>query len=389
MATAFRRVVLVVLDSAGVGEAPDAAAFGDEGSNTLGHIHEQVGLVLPNLAQLGLCRLLPIPEQPVKGCWGRMTERSLGKDTTTGHWELAGAHVDTAFPVYPDGFPADVMAAFEQATGRGWLCNRPYSGTQVIEDFGSEHLETGKPIVYTSGDSVFQIAAHIECVPVAELHRWCVLAREILRGEHAVGRVIARPFTGEPGRFERVQGDRRDFSLLPPPGCLPQVLHEAGHPVYAVGKIEDIFAGIGITDAVHTDNNDEGMEQTIRAVVDRHDAFVFTNLVDFDSMYGHRNNPQGYAAALERADAGIGELVSVLRETDLLILTADHGNDPTTPSTDHSREQVPLLCYAHGLRPRDLGVRESFADLGQSVAAVFGCSVPHGRSFLDQLVVAS
>jgi phosphopentomutase len=381
----FERVFLIVFDSAGIGGAPDAAAFGDEGSNTLGNIHAQVGLKVPTLARLGLRRLIPLPDGDVVGAWGRMQERSPGKDTTTGHWEIAGTHLPQAFPLFPEGFPPEVLEPFEAAIGRPVLCNRPASGTAVIEELGREHIATGAPIVYTSGDSVFQIAAHTDVTPLETLYAWCRTAREILRGPYEVGRVIARPFTGSPGAFERLQGDRRDFSVEPPDGCLPQVLADAGVGVYAIGKIEDIFAGKGITRAVHTADNAEGLRRNLEAIDQAPEGLVFTNLVDFDARFGHRNNPEGYAAALEEADAGVASLMERLRPTDLLIITADHGNDPTTPSTDHSRELVPVLCWAPGIEACEIGHRETFSDLGQTIAENFGVRVPHGTSFLAAL----
>ncbi|GIW72601.1 MAG: phosphopentomutase [Planctomycetota bacterium] len=384
----FRRVFLVVFDSAGIGGAPDAAAFGDAGSDTLGHVHAQVGLRVPALARLGLRRLLPLGEGDVEGAWGRMCERSAGKDTTTGHWEIAGGWLERPFPVFPEGFPPEVIEPFERVTGLPVLCNRPASGTEVIERYGAEHLASGgRPIVYTSADSVFQVAAHVEVVPLERLYRWCEAAREILRGPYEVGRVIARPFAGEPGRFRRLQEYRRDYSVAPPPGLLPEVLCEAGLGVYAIGKIEDIFAGRGITRAVHTGSNAEGLARLHEAAAEANEALVFANLVDFDALYGHRNDPKGYARALEEADAGIAALLPRLAAGDLLVITADHGNDPTTPSTDHSREMVPLLVWARGIEPVDVGTRPSFADLGQTIADNFGLRVPHGRSFLELLRV--
>jgi phosphopentomutase len=387
-----RRAILIVLDSVGVGAAPDAAAYGDEGSNTLANTARAVGgLRLPNLGRLGLGNLADVlgvpPEPHPAGAYGRMQEASAGKDTTTGHWEIAGIISTRPLPTYPNGFPPEVIQEFERRIGRKTLGNYPASGTVIIEELGPEHLRTGYPIVYTSADSVFQIAAHEEVIPVEELYRMCRIARELLTGEHAVGRVIARPFVGEPGRFVRTDR-RRDFSLEPPRPTLLDRLQEAGQPVWAVGKIEDIFAGRGITEAVHIHDNMDGVDQTLAfmARVDR--GLIFTNLVDFDMLYGHRNNPRGYADALEAVDRRVPEVLAALREEDILFFTADHGNDPTTPSTDHSREMVPLLVTGPRVRPGvDLGVRPTFADLGQTVAEYLGAApLEAGTSFLGEVL---
>jgi len=387
-----RRAILIVLDSVGVGAAPDAAAYGDEGSNTLANTARAVGgLRLPNLGRLGLGNLADVlgvpPEPHPAGAYGRMQEASAGKDTTTGHWEIAGIISTRPLPTYPNGFPPEVIQEFERRIGRKTLGNYPASGTVIIEELGPEHLRTGYPIVYTSADSVFQIAAHEEVIPVEELYRMCRIARELLTGEHAVGRVIARPFVGEPGRFVRTDR-RRDFSLEPPRPTLLDRLQEAGQPVWAVGKIEDIFAGRGITEAVHIHDNMDGVDQTLAfmARVDR--GLIFTNLVDFDMLYGHRNNPRGYADALEAVDRRVPEVLAALREEDILFFTADHGNDPTTPSTDHSREMVPLLVTGPQVRPGvDLGVRPTFADLGQTVAEYLGAApLEAGTSFLGEVL---
>jgi len=387
-----RRAILIVLDSVGVGAAPDAAAYGDEGSNTLANTARAVGgLRLPNLGRLGLGNLADVlgvpPEPHPAGAYGRMQEASAGKDTTTGHWEIAGIISTRPLPTYPNGFPPEVIQEFERRIGRKTLGNYPASGTVIIEELGPEHLRTGYPIVYTSADSVFQIAAHEEVIPVEELYRMCRIARELLTGEHAVGRVIARPFVGEPGRFVRTDR-RRDFSLEPPRPTLLDRLQEARQPVWAVGKIEDIFAGRGITEAVHTHDNMDGVDQTLAfmARVDR--GLIFTNLVDFDMLYGHRNNPRGYADALEAVDRRVPEVLAALREEDILFFTADHGNDPTTPSTDHSREMVPLLVTGPQVRPGvDLGVRPTFADLGQTVAEYLGAApLEAGTSFLGEVL---
>lgn len=389
------RVCLVVLDSVGIGELPDASRFGDQGSHTLRHAAESVGgLVAPNLERLGLGCIddipgLACPDHPA-GAYGKMAERSAGKDTTTGHWELAGVVLDSPFPVYPNGFPPDVIEAFERAIGRKVLGNKPASGTVIIEELGVEHLRTGYPIVYTSADSVFQIAAHERVIPVEELYRMCQIAREILTGPHAVGRVIARPFEGEPGAFRRTPR-RRDFSLEPPRPTLLDRLVEAKREVWAVGKIEDIFAGRGITEAVHTKDNMEGVDATVAFLkcTRGRRGLVITNLVDFDTLWGHRNDPVAYARGLEAFDRRLPEIVEALGPRDVLIVTADHGNDPATPSTDHSREYVPLLvtgpCIRSGV---NLGIRQTFADVAATAAEMLGLSVRFdaGESFADRVL---
>lgn len=400
-AAPFERVFLVVLDSLGVGELPDAAEYGDEGSDTLGNLARAVPLRLPNLARLGLGNIgafegVPPAPSPL-ACYGRSALASPGKDTTTGHWEMAGIRLARPFPTYPGGFPAGIIREFERRIGREVLGNVPASGTEIIERLGEEHIRTGRPIVYTSADSVFQVAAHEEVIPLPELYRICGIARELLRGEHEVGRVIARPFLGRPGAFVRDHQNRRDYAVAPPRGMLLDRLAEAGVPVCAVGKIYDIFLGRGISEHRKTRDNAHGMAEILRAAGSFPRGLVFANLVDFDSLYGHRNDAWGFARALEAVDAWLPGLLDRLRGDDLLILTADHGNDPTTPSTDHSREYVPLLVYGprarHGV---DLGTRRSLADVGQTVAANFlgrGRS-PHapaailekGTSFLDAIL---
>ncbi|MCC6294339.1 MAG: phosphopentomutase [Bryobacterales bacterium] len=388
--TRFRRVVWIVLDSVGIGEMPDAAAYGDAGSDTLGNIARLRGLRLPNLCALGLGNIktlagLPAAATP-EGAYGKAALRSPGKDTTTGHWEMAGIWLDKPLPMYPHGFPPEVMDAFERAIGRGWLANKPASGTEIIAELGGEHVRTGKPIVYTSADSVFQIAAHEDVIPIEELYRICEAARSILVGEHEVGRVIARPFVGVSGAYTRT-ANRRDFATPPQPGMLLDRL-EAAVPkpvVYTVGKIHDVFLGRGIGPHVKTKTNADGMEKTLRAMAELRGepALVWTNLVDFDMLYGHRNDVEGYARALEEFDRWLPELRAGLDAEDLLMLTADHGCDPTTPSTDHSREYVPVLLAGAGVRAgAALGVRESLADLGQTVAANFGTRIEHGTSLL-------
>lgn len=400
-AAPFQRVFLVVLDSLGIGELPDAANYGDQGSDTLGNLARVRPLRLPNLVQLGLGNIRPIegiPPAPAPiGCYGRSALASPGKDTTTGHWEMAGIHLRRPFPTYPNGFPPEIIAELERRIGRQILGNVPASGTEIIERLGEEHMRTGRPIVYTSADSVFQVAAHEEVIPLAELYRICEIARELLRGEHEVGRVIARPFLGRPGAFVRDQANRHDYAVAPPPGMLLDRLAEAGVPVCAVGKIYDIFLGRGITEHRKTRDNAHGMAEILRAAESFPRGLVFANLVDFDSLYGHRNDVEGFARALEAVDAWLPELLARLHEDDLLILTADHGNDPTTPPTDHSREYVPLLVYGRRARRGvDLGTRSSLADVGQTVADNFlgrapsarasGAILEKGTSFLDAIL---
>jgi phosphopentomutase len=386
-----QRAILVVLDSVGIGGAPDAAQYGDEGANTLGNIARAVGgLHLPNLARLGIGNLIPIEgvppaERPV-GAYGRLTEMSPGKDTTTGHWELAGVPLDSPFPTYPDGFPADLIAEYERRIGRRVLGNYPASGTVIIQELGEEHMRTGYPIVYTSADSVFQVAAHEEIIPIEELYRICGIARELLSGEHAVGRVIARPFVGQQrGAFTRTER-RRDFSLPPPKPTILDRVKEAGLEVMGVGKIEDIFAHRGLTRSNHTGNNMDTLDAILQFVSQGDRGLIFANLIDFDMLYGHRNNPRGYADTLEAFDRRLPELLAALRPGDLLILTADHGNDPTTPSTDHSREQVPLLLAGPQVRPgAELGTRSTFADVAATIAELLRVEPPPaGVSFARQ-----
>ncbi len=372
-----RRAILLILDGVGVGELPDAANYGDEGSNTLVNMAKAVGgLNLPTLQRMGLGNIaqiegVPPTDEPI-ACYGKMREISAGKDTTTGHWEIAGVIRTKPFPTYPNGFPPEIIEAFEQAIGRKVLGNKPASGTAIIEELGEEHLRTGYPIVYTSADSVFQIAAHEDIVPVETLYRWCEIAREILRGEHEVARVIARPFVGTPGNFKRTPR-RKDFSVPPPYPTLLDALTENGLTVVTVGKVDDIFAGRGVSRAIHTSDNHDGMEQVEKLVAKEDFDFLWCTLVDFDTLYGHRNNPQGFAQALEEFDHWLGGFLPKLREGDLLLITADHGNDPTTPSTDHSREYVPLLVWTPTLRKgKPLGIRETFADVAATVADWLG-----------------
>jgi phosphopentomutase len=371
------RVVIIVMDSVGIGELPDAKDFGDEGSNTLANTASVVGgLHLPNLAALGLGNIHPILGVPAQtdpmGSFGKMAERAAGKDTLTGHWELAGLVLERPFPTYPDGFPPDVIEAFEKAVGRRTLGNKAASGTVIIEELGQEHIETGWPIVYTSADSVFQIAAHEDVIDIEELYSMCQTARHILQGQHGVGRVIARPFIGSPGSFKRTER-RRDYTLKPPSNTMLDIVKEADLSVQAVGKIEDIFVHQGITHSIHATNNQGCIDATLAFLKETHKGIIFTNCVDFDMLYGHRNDPEGYAQALEDFDLRVPEILEALREDDVLIITADHGCDPTTPSTDHSREYVPLLVYGKMLnRGVDLGVRSTFADVSATTLDFLG-----------------
>ncbi|KJS18506.1 MAG: phosphopentomutase [Peptococcaceae bacterium BRH_c4b] len=387
----INRVILIVLDSVGIGALPDAGAYGDTGSNTLVNTAEAVGgLKLPNLGLLGLGNIAKIkgvpPEDNPTGAYGKMAERSAGKDTTTGHWEMSGVILDQPFPVYPHGFSPEIIKTFEEKIGRKTLANKAASGTAIIEELGEEHIKTGYPIVYTSADSVFQIAAHEEIIPLEELYSMCRVARKLLSGEHAVGRVIARPFVGRPGSFKRTT-NRHDFSLKPPGETILNLLHSSGCRVQAVGKIEDIFAGEGITEAVHSSGNPDGMEKTLELIRRQGGGFIFANLVDFDMLYGHRNNPEGYAGALEEFDRKLPDFIMALRDDDMLIITADHGCDPTTSSTDHSREYVPLLVYGRLLRGGvNLGIRETFADVAATIAEIFGITTGSGKSFLGEIL---
>jgi phosphopentomutase len=386
------RVLVVVCDSWGVGGAPDAREYGDEdeGADTLGHTARAVGgLRAPNLEALGLGLLTPIegvePRAEPGTAHGWAVELSAGKDTTTGHWEMMGIRLDEPFPLYPHGFPPEIVEPFERAIGREILGNEPASGTEIIARLGEEHLESGRPIVYTSGDSVFQIAAHKSIVPLEQLYEWCRIARGLLVPPHRVGRVIARPFEGAPGAFVR-SPERRDLSVPPPGPTVLDALRDAGVRVCAVGKIQDIFDGQGIDEAVYSDSNEHGVDLTLGYLARPGPAFVFTNLVDFDSKYGHRNDPQGYAAAIEAFDARSPELVDAL-DGGVMVITGDHGCDPTTPSTDHTRERTPLLVAGLPTGPHEIGERTGFGDLGQTVAAVLGVEVEglHGTSFAPLL----
>jgi phosphopentomutase len=385
----FERILWIVLDSVGIGATPDAADYGDAGSDTLGHLAQLRPLALPNLCRLGLANIRPFeglaPVAEPLGGYGRAAPASPGKDTTTGHWEMAGVILEHPFPVYPHGFPRAIMDEFERRIGRPSLGNIPASGTEIIQDLGGEHLRTGAPIVYTSADSVFQIAAHEEVIPLAELYRMCEIAREILRGPHQVGRVIARPFVGAPGAFRRT-ANRHDYAVPPPPGLLLDRLAGRGVTVAAVGKIYDIFLGRGIDPHIKTRSNTEGMTATLDMMDRLATGLIFVNLVDFDMLYGHRNDAEGYARALEEVDAWVPDLLARMRPRDLALFTADHGCDPTTPSTDHSREYVPVLAHGPAARRAvHLGTRATLADMGQTIAENFGVAVAHGASFLGEL----
>lgn len=387
------RFIVIVLDSVGIGELPDAADFGDVGSHTLGNIARVTGgLNLPNLEKMGLgnIALLPglKPQEKPTAVYGKMAEVSAGKDTTIGHWELMGLVSKRPFPLYPNGFPPEIIGQFEGRIGMRTLGNYPASGTVIVEELGAEHMRTGQPIIYTSGDSVFQIAAHEAVIPIDELYKMCRIAREILRGEHEVARVIARPFVGEPGSFTRT-ANRHDFSVTPPQPTLLDNLKEAGLMAYAVGKINDIFAGQGVTGYVTTQDNNDGVDKTIAAICEKREkGLIFTNLVDFDAKFGHRNNPQGYADALAEFDRRLPEIRAVLADDDVLVLTADHGNDPTTPGTDHSREYVPILIAGQPVQAGvNIGVRQTFADLAATIADVLGVERPlAGHSFKKQML---
>jgi phosphopentomutase len=417
----FRRAIVIVMDSVGIGELPDAGAYGDQGSNTVGNIARQIRLRIPTLRRLGLDRLVQLdPHDPKAtaehaesaegvleknfsahsaisavasspiGAYGRMAEASAGKDSVTGHWEMMGIVLDRAFPTFPHGFAPEILAELSRLTGRGAIGNKAASGTAIIDELGAEHLRTGALIIYTSADSVFQIAAHEDVVPIPELYRTCEIAYQLVGEGLGVGRVIARPFIGAPGAFTRT-ANRRDYALPPKGETLLDRVKAASIPVVAIGKIEDLFAGRGITRGIHTVSDDDGMDQVVAQmqIVDR--GLIFTNLVDFDAQYGHRNDVAGYAANIERFDARLAALLPQLGGGDLLVVTADHGNDPTTPSTDHAREYVPLLVAGSRVQAgRDLGTRRTFADLGQTLAAVFGVGpIARGTSFLRDIIGAA
>ncbi|HXA78642.1 MAG TPA: phosphopentomutase [Candidatus Acidoferrales bacterium] len=387
----FERIIWIVLDSVGIGELPDAADYGDVGRDTLGHVARLRPLQLPNLVRLGLANIKPLqnlapPPHPI-GSFGKGATVSPGKDTTTGHWEMAGIWLDQAFPVYHHGFPAELIHEFEHRIGRRTLGNKPASGTEIIKELGAEHVRTGFPIVYTSGDSVFQIAAHEEVIPIAELYHMCEIARALLDGSNRVGRVIARPFTGSAGNFRRTER-RHDYAVEPPRPMLLDVLADRNVPVFGVGKIHDIYNGRGVNDYVTTKNNADGMVKLSKALLRQSSGLIFANLVDFDMLYGHRKDIEGFARSLEEFDALLGPFLAAMRASDLLLVTADHGcdPDPVNPTTDHSREYVPILAYSSG-SPGDvnLGIRSTLADMGQTVADSFGGAIPHGASFLQTI----
>ena len=386
----FRRVIWIVLDSVGIGAMPDAADYGDQASDTLGNIARLRGLKLPNLARLGLGNIKPVtgipPAARPEGSFGRCALASPGKDTTTGHWEMVGIHLTHPFPLYPQGFPAEILTEFERRIGRHSIGNKAASGTEIIEELGEEHIASGSPIVYTSADSVFQVAAHEQVIPLPELYRICQTAREILRGPHEVGRVIARPFVGTPGNFTRTP-NRHDYAVPPPVGMLLDQLENRNVTVHAIGKISDVFLGRGIRRSDNTKNNSDGMTKTLHALEETTEGLIFVNLVDFDQQYGHRNDVEGYGAALEQFDAWVPELGRLLGPEDLAIFTADHGCDPTTASTDHSREYVPLVVHGPKVRAGvNLGLRTTLSDIGQTVAANFGAHLVQGVSFLPEIV---
>lgn len=374
--TQLKRAILIVLDGVGAGENPDAQAYGDEGSSSLEHCAQAIGgLQLPHLGALGLGNITPIqgtpPQQEVTGSYGRMASAAAGKDSTTGHWEMTGVVLSKALPTYPDGFPADIVSAFELAIGRSVIGNKVASGTEIITELGEEHVRTGSPILYTSADSVFQIAAHQDVIPLTELYHICEIARSMLTGDHAVGRVIARPFVGVPGAFKRTE-HRRDFSLAPTGVTLLDRLKDAGKDVIGLGKIEDLFAGRGITQRDHTETNREGMASTLKWLEQDFTGLLFVNLVEFDMLWGHRRDSQGYAQALREVDQWLPLVQQRMRPDDVLFFTADHGVDPTYRGTDHTREYVPLLVYGEPIRSGiNLGARSTFADLGQTLAEAF------------------
>jgi phosphopentomutase len=386
-----RRVILIILDSCGIGELPDAKLYGDVDSNTLINTAKAVGgLKLPYLQRMGLGNIAPILGVDVntfaEANFGKMAEISPGKDSTTGHWEMMGLILQKPFPVYPHGFPSEVIEQFERAIGRGSLGNKPASGTEIIKELGEEHVRTGKPIVYTSADSVFQIAVHEETIPIDELYRMCEIARKIMIGEHGVARVIARPFLGKPGSFKRTER-RRDFSLPPPSETVLDILKHNHIPVIGIGKIEDLFVGRGISTSIHTGNNSDGMDKLEESIKRFKQGLIFINLVDFDMLWGHRNDASAFAGGLEDFDRRLPEILVLLTDEDILIITADHGCDPTTPSTDHSREYVPLLVYGKSIKRNvNLGVRESFSDVGATIAEIFKVKgTGRGKSFNKEI----
>jgi phosphopentomutase len=389
--SALKRAILIVLDGVGAGANPDAAAYGDEGASSLEHCAQAIGgLSLPNLGSIGLGNITPIlgtpPDPQARGSYGRMAEAAAGKDSTTGHWEMTGVVLKRPLPTYPHGFPPDVIEAFEQAIGRKVIGNKAASGTEIIKELGEEHLRTGRPIVYTSADSVFQIAAHQDVIPLEELYHMCEVARGLLTGEHAVGRVIARPFIGTPGAFKRTE-HRRDFSLPPQGTTLLDLLKESGKDVIGIGKIEDLFAGRSLTARDHTETNRDGMEVTLRWLERDFTGLLFVNLVEFDMLWGHRRDSQGYAQALREVDDWFGQVRQKMQPEDAIFFTADHGVDPTYHGTDHTRETVPLLAYGGLVKAGvNLGLRPTYADLGQTLAQAFGIEpLAAGTSFAHEI----
>lgn len=385
----MKRVFLIVLDSFGIGEMPDAGEYGDKGTNTLASVAKSPYFSMPNMEKLGLFQIEGVKVNQyakkcaIQGKIARMTEKSKGKDTTIGHWEIAGICSKKPLPTYPNGFPKEILEEFSKKTGRGVLCNAPYSGTEVIKDYGKEHIKTGKLIVYTSADSVFQIAAHEEVVPPEKLYEYCKIARDILQGEHGVGRVIARPFAGEEGNYVRTSG-RHDYSLVPPQTTMLNVLEKSGKDVIGVGKIRDIFAGSGITEYVYTKGNEEGLERTLEYLDKDFEGLCFINLVDYDMLYGHRNDVDGYAKALTYFDKKLPEIMKKMKKEDILMITADHGCDPGYKiSTDHSREYTPFVMYGRDICGENLGTRDTFADIAVTVLDYFGIRAPfEGKSML-------
>lgn len=387
----IERIIWIILDSVGIGELPDADSFGDTGSNTLCNLAQATKLDIPNLTQLGVGNIdgtygLEKTEVP-SGAYGKCAEVSMGKDTTIGHWEMVGVYSQVPLPTYPNGFPDEVIDAFKVQTGYDILANKTASGTEILDELGEIHMKTGKLIIYTSADSVFQIAAHEDIVPIDELYRICQIARDILTGEHAVARVIARPFIGSPGAFKRTS-NRKDFSLVPPIDTTLDLMKSAGHEVVGIGKIEDIFNGRGITRAIHTHSNMDGVDQTLKAMGETKKGLIFTNLVEFDSTWGHRNDVEGYANGLMDFDKRLPEIIEAMEDGDLLMINADHGCDPTTPSTDHSREYVPYLAYGKQIKAgTNLGIRSTFSDIGQTVCEIFNLpALPAGKSFLKEII---
>lgn len=383
----IKRVILIILDGLGIGNSKDAEKYGDEGANTLLHVLEETKYCIPNLKKLGIINLVYNKEEETISSFGILEEESPGKDTTTGHWELMGLVLEKAFPTYPNGFPDEIIKEFEKRIGREVLWNKPASGTEIIKKLGEEHIKTGKPIVYTSADSVFQIAAHVDVIPLDELYRMCKIAREILKGEHAVARVIARPFAGEIGRFYRT-ADRKDFSLEPPSKTLLDILIENNYKTLGIGKIYDIFAKRGLTETIHIENNTENMAIILKATIERDEfSLIFSNLVDFDMNYGHRRDIYGFANALLEFDGFLGNYLKWLKDDDLLIITADHGNDPSyTKHTDHTRERVPLILYGKNIKNNNFIGIHKFSDLGATIGEIFGLKTLNGKSFLEKVI---